>query len=543
MSEMVSVMWGWVSVYGGLALFFLLVAPRFPGRGYEYLGWGMFSISLAMAVNTWMALTESSQMWFLGNRFFVMSTALAPAFNTHFILVYVRLRSREKLFPWLYSVPGALILADGILSLSAKAPAPATPGEYWISTSPLFEFIFGVLFLHWLVGVSLFMRDFFRGNRVALWTGGAFFLLGLAVCIDLNLTHRFQRNYFLTEAFAWIYGLFVVASLLSELRGKEGLLEETTSHLAERTAQLQHSYAAIELMHTELTKKEQLAAVGELAASIAHEVRNPLAIIMNACSGLRRSRISEEDKNTLLAIVDEEAARLNQLVTELLRFARPMNAARAPASLVDICEQVKNSAPEGYQVEVQCPPGSSIASVWVDSELFRLALDNLLLNAVQSMPEGGTIVLAIREGVLSDGVPALAVEMRDQGHGMNPEDLERAQKPFFTTRPRGTGLGLPIVGRIVEAHGGEIQMQSQWQQGTCVTLLIPLEETWAESAVVGSSLKKTPSQRRRMRSLSSIHRETLMAGASSSAPAREAAGVEPPASNLEAPEPPSWSYK
>src|SRR5690606_6495059 len=132
----------------------------------------------------------------------------------------------------------------------------------------------------------------------------------------------------------------------------------------------------LEMVHTELSRKEQLAAVGELAAAIAHEVRNPLAIIMNAASGLRRDTLSEEDKSTLLSIVDEESERLNGLVTELLRFARPVQAARAPVSLKDLCEKVQSAAPDGYEIRIHVDSSEHQPAVWVDPGLFRLALDN-----------------------------------------------------------------------------------------------------------------------------------------------------------------------
>src|SRR5690606_6500389 len=140
--------------------------------------------------------------------------------------------------------------------------------------------------------------------------------------------------------------------------------------LEARTAELEVSYAEIDMMYNELSQKQQLAAVGELAAAIAHEVRNPLAIIMNAVSGMRRKTISERDRETLLSIVNEETERLNHLVTELLRFARPVAASRGPASLLDICSRAAKEAPDGYTVRV-VTEGDHLEPVLVDPGLFR----------------------------------------------------------------------------------------------------------------------------------------------------------------------------
>ena len=124
--------------------------------------------------------------------------------------------------------------------------------------------------------------------------------------------------------------------MLLRYRVGKDKLEEAARSLREKTEELRHSYAELRLVQNELVSKKQLAAVGELAAAIAHEVRNPLAVIVNAVAGLRRSAVRDEDRTMLLRIVDEEAARLNRLVTDLLRFARPVSVKRSPVSLLEL---------------------------------------------------------------------------------------------------------------------------------------------------------------------------------------------------------------
>ena len=238
-------------------------------------------------------------------------------------------------------------------------------------------------------------------------------------------------------------------------------------------------------MQSELVTKNQLAAVGELAAAIAHEVRNPLAIIVNAVAGLRRVTGSEEDRSTLLGIVDEEAARLNRLVTDLLRFARPVSVKRSPVSLGELAKRSRSQIMDGHEIVVSLAADPEIQTVWVDPNLFRLVFDNLEQNACQSMQGGGRVDIVVTRGELSNGGAAVSIQIKDHGHGMEPEVRERALDPFFTTRPSGTGLGLPIVQRIVDAHGGELVIESQEGAGTSITLFLPLgeppEEQLAES--------------------------------------------------------------
>jgi signal transduction histidine kinase len=122
----------------------------------------------------------------------------------------------------------------------------------------------------------------------------------------------------------------------------------------------------------------------------------------------------------------------------------------------------------------------SVHTVDVDPNLFRVVFDNLVSNACQSMGSGGVVEIRIGRGDIGSE-PAVRIEIKDSGHGMEPQVLERALDPFFTTRPSGTGLGLPIVHRIVEAHGGEIVLDSDEGEGTTVTLLVPMRASDASS--------------------------------------------------------------
>jgi signal transduction histidine kinase len=207
-------------------------------------------------------------------------------------------------------------------------------------------------------------------------------------------------------------------------------------------------------------------------------------------AGLRRASGNEEDRAILLSIVDEEAARLNRLVSDLLRFARPVNIKRSPVSLVDLANRSRSQMLDGHDIEVCIGDDPEIQTVWVDPNLFRLVFDNLVQNACQAMRAGGRVDVLVARGKLPTG-PAVSIQIKDHGHGMDPEVRERALDPFFTTRPSGTGLGLPIVQRIVEAHGGELMIESEEAAGTTVTILLPLaavERELTPEAARGSAL-------------------------------------------------------
>ncbi|HET9956223.1 MAG TPA: ATP-binding protein [Polyangiaceae bacterium] len=270
-----------------------------------------------------------------------------------------------------------------------------------------------------------------------------------------------------------MHGVSGVLQVTLDYRERLGLSQLQAGDLMQQAERLQSVEAELARLQRELSSKQQLAAVGELAAAIAHEVRNPLAVIVNAVSGLRRTDLPSRERGMLLDIVEEEAGRLNRLVTDLLRFARPVNVRRSRVSLADLANRCRATLKDRFDVEVHVADDPSVWTVDVDPNLFRLVFDNLVANACQAMSSGGTVQVQVDPAELN-GSPAARIEIRDQGHGMEPQVLERALDPFFTTRPSGTGLGLPIVQRIVDAHGGQLELDSAEGKGTRVILIVPV---------------------------------------------------------------------
>jgi signal transduction histidine kinase len=253
-------------------------------------------------------------------------------------------------------------------------------------------------------------------------------------------------------------------------------LDDRSAELRTRIRELRRAHSDLLDARQELSQKEQLAVVGELAAVIAHEVRNPLAIIANAVASLRKQATSREDRETLLSILEEETNRLNRLVRDLLRYARPVSLQRTQFALHDLIERAIGflRARTGIAVDfvVECQDTSAECKLWGDANLLRQVFDNLIDNAIQAMGTGGTLTVRVRP-TLFEGARGLAVDIIDTGEGMDTQVRSRARDPFFTTRPSGTGLGLAIVDRIVEAHGGRFLIESSSGEGTTATVFLP----------------------------------------------------------------------
>lgn len=268
-------------------------------------------------------------------------------------------------------------------------------------------------------------------------------------------------------------GVFLVVALSHVLLER---LVEVDDTLERKTRELEAAHASLRAAESTLVRTEQLAAVGELSAVIAHEIRNPLAILKNAASGLSRERLSEVDRETLLGILDQEADRLNRLVNDLLAYASPLVPDAQHVDLVELVRRAAWLALESHaqrddiRVDVVATPPPRPA--WVDPALLRHALINIVDNAILAMPSGGTVTIRLTD-VLRRGRRYVAIAFADEGEGMDTIVRKRARDVFFTTRSSGTGLGLAIVDRVARVHRGFVEIESRHGQGTTVTLYVP----------------------------------------------------------------------
>jgi two-component system, NtrC family, sensor histidine kinase PilS len=228
--------------------------------------------------------------------------------------------------------------------------------------------------------------------------------------------------------------------------------------------------SAIRAMEARMRAADRLASLGRMAANIAHEIRNPLAALSGAVE-VMAAGAADDTRERLGQIVLNETNRLNGIIREFLEYARPAPLSRAPVNVAETVDEVlvlleHQVVPGTLKTVREFPP----ALTWtVDRQQFRQAVWNLCLNAVQAMPEGGelrvTMAVAARR---------LVVRVNDTGEGIPAADLGQIFEPFFSTKSGGTGLGLALVHRIVQDHGGEIDVRSRPGAGSTFTLTLPV---------------------------------------------------------------------
>jgi two-component system sensor histidine kinase PilS (NtrC family) len=234
-------------------------------------------------------------------------------------------------------------------------------------------------------------------------------------------------------------------------------------------------------------RAERLEAVAELSASLAHEIKNPLASIRSAVEQLARSPRTTPDERTLATLIVRESDRLSRLLSEFLDFARVRVARVEPVDLASVARGAASLAAahpdRPSDVEVECDATSDGMMVEGDEDLLHRAVFNLALNAVQASPHGGRVRVELAP-LTMDQVPAgmtfdrggVALRVSDNGSGIPLEIRDRLFDPFFTTKQGGSGLGLSIVHRAIEAHSGFVFVDSD-DLGTRVTVLLPSHQS------------------------------------------------------------------
>jgi signal transduction histidine kinase len=251
-------------------------------------------------------------------------------------------------------------------------------------------------------------------------------------------------------------------------------------HLVFR-AQARH-HARVRALERALTRQERLAALGHLAAGVAHEVRNPLNAIGMGIQRLQGEFSPVEGAEAfrhLCTVIRGEVARLNAIVQDFLQLARLPALQREPIAVATLLREVAalmkaEAQAHAVHLTLQVPEG--LPTLIADPQQLKQALINLLLNAIQATPPGGAVqVTAAAEAEV------LRIAVIDAGSGIAPDMLERIFDPYFTTKPQGTGLGLPIALRIIEAHGGTLDVKSTLGRGTTVEVCLPVTAPGTEA--------------------------------------------------------------
>lgn len=279
---------------------------------------------------------------------------------------------------------------------------------------------------------------------------------------------------------------------LSPLRDEQGKLTGVVSTFQDLTK--------IRKLEAEVQKRQKLATIGQMAADMAHEIRNPLAALSGSMQVLRKELDLNEENQRLMDIALKETFRLDRIITEFLYFARPSPLNYKSCNLHTLLEEtvrlLKNSKAYDHRIEIRTAFRKPPAMAWVDPDQMKQVFWNLSINAAQAMPEGGLLSISAdmrnREDLAEHMLDATLrgagrieeaagprrfaeVVFEDTGGGIKREYLGRIFDPFFTTKSNGSGLGLAIVHRIIADHAGHIWTESQEGRGTRFTIELPVE--------------------------------------------------------------------
>jgi two-component system, NtrC family, sensor histidine kinase HydH len=305
------------------------------------------------------------------------------------------------------------------------------------------------------------------------------------VLVSVASSALFSRHLFIhwhrEEPFVDIYN-YVEIFLFLLIGGTTGILSQMERNQRERYEQalvrLDESHRKLKeqtevLFQTEeqLRRADRLSALGELSAGMAHEIRNPLGSIRGAAEILKDDYGPDAPKHEFIQILLKETDRLNQIVQEFLTFARPKPPELKQEDVNEVIESVLTLTAQparAARIAVEKKLDWSIGNRDLDAGLLKQAFLNLVLNAIQAMPDGGTMIVT---SARNDS--GIEVTIADTGAGISPENRKKLFSPFFTTKQDGTGLGLAITFRIIQNHHGVIDVDSVPGKGTRFTVRIP----------------------------------------------------------------------
>lgn len=301
------------------------------------------------------------------------------------------------------------------------------------------------------------------------WRGGLAAAALSAICyIPHILTWRHRPDYAMSQ-YAEIILFFLVAWTTGVLADQERKRRE---QLEAATRQLEKVYRELQDSFEQVKRADRLSAVGQLAAGLAHEIRNPLGSIEGATNIIQSPATSAEIREGSLNIIRKECQRLNRLLTNLLDFARP----RRPefrsvdvARLIDSIFTLVGPNAQLQHISLKKTIRGSPPQVESDPEQLKQVILNLAINAIQAMPDGGEI-----EVTVDQNESAVFIAVKDEGTGIAAENLERIFDPFFTTKDAGTGLGLSVAHQVVAQHGGALKAEPNAEGGMTFSLSLPL---------------------------------------------------------------------
>jgi signal transduction histidine kinase len=234
-------------------------------------------------------------------------------------------------------------------------------------------------------------------------------------------------------------------------------------------------------LEEQLQRTEHLSRLGEMVAGVSHEIRNPLGIIRSSAELLKKKLAG----NSIADIIVEESSRMDNIINDFLNFARPKNPVLSPCRIDKIvakCLAYIATREDAGAYDMDTHYDADLPTIMADGDMLYQAFLNILINAMQAMPDGGPIRVTV------DTIRNLArvrLRFEDRGEGLDPDLLPKIWNPFFTTKDQGTGLGLGIVKNIIESHGGTVELENRPGDGTRVTVELPVGKPAAANRLSG----------------------------------------------------------
>lgn len=358
-------------------------------------------------------------------------------------LVYVLTTGMQSWISGLFSF-GAALIVSGI--------------GYWLARSGRF-YAAVYLFLTGFVVLLLFIV--FMGGKTA-------FSISAEAGLGWGVVATAIMISFVLACMSWLFGESINSAFYS--------LRKRTEELRATKEELQAAHTKLLETQEQLIRSEKLAAIGQLASGVGHELRNPLGAIKNAGFYIKRRVINTDLPNTeprvieFLDIIEEEVNSANKVITDLLGFSRVAKPTVAPANIAGIIEDALRYTPLPENVALTKDINKTLPMVMVDGDQIKQVFINIALNALQAMPEGGRLeIRASARGRFVD------VEFTDTGGGIPDDVRNKIFDPLFTTKAKGVGLGLSVCKTIIERHEGDIKLKSRVGEGTTFTISLPTQ--------------------------------------------------------------------
>jgi signal transduction histidine kinase len=304
-----------------------------------------------------------------------------------------------------------------------------------------------------------FLKSFYEKSQIVQ------LLFKEEISLILPLLHKDQ-----------VEGIILLGNKLSKKGWSQKELDLLFLFSKHVSAALSRAVMAEELKEAEriMARSQKLIALGELSAGIAHEIRNPLGIISASAETLQKNHINSKTRKEISKFILEEVNRLNKFINNFLSFARPSKPHFSLCNIKNIIDKCvalihDRASKQKIKIVVDCDP--KISSINSDQHQLEQLLINLMLNAIEAMPDGGEMKIVSRVSEKNK----IVIEIRDTGCGISPEIKEKIFNPFFTTKEKGTGLGLSVASRIAQNLGGMLSFDSIEGKGTVFRIYLPIK--------------------------------------------------------------------